>query len=176
MRPVIGINDRYTEKIEEVAATKKAPVEVSEPEESLNIAPKAEIETSIGPIRGSKWLLSQSLKSYVLQLMGAVEISTISGFLQNAGLDRSKLALYTIKKLNKDWHMLVYSQFADVVTARAEIDLLSEEAQSQKLWPKAISSIHETIKKHCKVCKLQIIKKIKFFKCYVISIKYGKYR
>ena len=148
MRPVIGINDRYTEKIEEVAATKKAPVEVSEPEESLNIAPKAEIERSIGPIHGSKWLLSQSPKSYVLQLMGAVEMSTISGFLQNAGLDRSKLALYTIKKSNKDWHMLVYNQFADVVTARAEIDLLSEEAQSQKLWPKAISSIHETIKKH----------------------------
>ena len=63
MRPVIGINDRYTEKIEEVAVTKKAPVEVSEPQESLNIAPKVEIEMSIGPIRGIKWLLSQSPKS-----------------------------------------------------------------------------------------------------------------
>ena len=78
--------------------------------------------------------------------MGAVEISTISGFLQNAGLDRSKLALYTIKKSNKDWHVLVYGQFADVVKARAKIGLLSEEAQSQKPWPKAISSIHEAIK------------------------------
>jgi len=91
------------------------------------------------------FFFNDSADSYVLQLMGAAQMTTIIRFLQGARLDESQLALYKVEKSGKDWHVLVYGLYSDVPQARAAITALSLQAQAQNPWPKAMLRIHEAM-------------------------------
>jgi len=124
---------------------------------SLNIAAKSVMQTmpdttsKIEPIiaginRSNDWLLAQPANHYVLQLISAVEITTITGFLQDTTLDKTQLALYRMNKSGKDWHVLVYGLYPTLEQARAAIASLPAKARAEKPWPKAILSIHGAIR------------------------------
>ena len=102
--------------------------------------------TITGINRGNDWLLAQPADHYVLQVIRAVEIATITGFLQDTTLDKTQLALYRSNKSGKDWHVLVYGLYPELQRARAAIATLPPKARAEKPWPKAILSIHEAIK------------------------------
>lgn len=96
--------------------------------------------------RGDDWLLAQPADYYVLQLISAVEIATITGFLQDTALDKTQLAVYRSNKSGKIWHVLVYGLYPELERARAAIATLPPKARAEKPWPKAMLSIHEAIK------------------------------
>ncbi len=116
-----------------------------EPEPPLIESTVAKNGKNKGKMKGRDWLLAQSDDSYVLQLMGAAQMTTITRFLQEARLDESQLALYKVEKSGKDWHVLVYGLYSDLPQARAAITALSLEAQAQNPWPKAMLTIHEAM-------------------------------
>lgn len=124
---------------------------------SLDIEAKSVAQTlsdatnKIGPIiaginRSNDWLLAQPADHYVLQLISAVEIKTIAGFLRDTTLDKTQLAIYRTNKSGKDWQVLVYGLYPELEQARAAIASLPAKARAEKPWPKAILSIHEAIR------------------------------
>ena len=104
------------------------------------------IEITSSEIRGHEWLRQQSSDHYVIQLIGAMEMTTIRRFLNGAQLDHKQLSLYQAMQADKPWHVLVYGLYSDREEARAAISSLSKDVQQGKPWAKSISSIHKAIK------------------------------
>ncbi len=122
------------------------PVHIEDVEPGSEVLATAR-ETAIATdMKGHEWLLAQPANSFVLQLIGAVEMETITRFLQEAQLDRSQLALYNTQKSARNWYVLVYGLYSERELARAAIATLSSKAQEEKPWPKAVAGIHEAIK------------------------------
>jgi DamX protein len=115
-----------------------------EQQDSQRTTKKMEITSS--EIRDHEWLQQQSRDHYVIQLIGAVEMTTIKRFLKGAQLDQEQLSLYQAMQADKPWHVLVYGLYSNREEARAAISTLSKDVQQGKPWAKSISSIHEAIK------------------------------
>lgn len=103
-------------------------------------------QTIAGINRSTDWLLAQSADHYVLQLISAVEVTTITSFLRDTILDKKQLALYRANRSGKDWYVLVYGLYPELEQARASIATLPAKARAEKPWPKAILDIHEAIR------------------------------
>ncbi len=138
---------------EEEKTSVNRPVQTSSavdttPDPAATVAPGvvSGIGAEFDKMKGDEWLRAQSDHSYVLQLIGAVELATITHFLQQARLDREKIALFKTKQSGKDWYVLVYGLYSDPEKARAAITSLPKNVQAEDPWPKSIASIHAAMK------------------------------
>jgi DamX protein len=96
-------------------------------------------------IRGHQWLMEQASDSYVLQLIGAIKMATITDYVNEARLDRKQLALYKTRQAGEDWYVLVYGNFPSREKALAELESLLTRIKGEKPWPKTMKSIQKVI-------------------------------
>ncbi|NKB36498.1 MAG: hypothetical protein GKR93_04910 [Gammaproteobacteria bacterium] len=97
-------------------------------------------------LKADSWLLAQAESSYVLQLIGATEMSTISRFIEEAKLNQQELALYKTSKTGQDWYVLVYGNYPNLPMARAAAKDLPARAQAESPWAKSMLVIHKALK------------------------------
>lgn len=145
------VTTNVVETVEE-AVIKPKPVKVPPPPPSPP-APKPKpvkkevVKAKEPVVKDINWLVKQSPKKYVLQLIGAYEKDTINVYLKSFNKDDDKIIPFSASNKGKQWHVLVYGLYANREAAVAAIDTLPTKAKLMAPWPRTVESIKELLKK-----------------------------
>lgn len=135
-----------------ITVVEKVEEPLPEPNKVETIAPspkpdnKTIVPAALASLKDAAWLQQQSPSSYVLQLIGAVEIDTIVSFVQSKGMAPGKLAWFKTEQAGKDWYVLVYGHYLSRELARLDIQSLSSELKKLHPWPRSLADIHAAIR------------------------------
>ena len=97
-------------------------------------------------IRGADWLKQQPPNHYVLQLMGVHDGNALSKFIDKNIPNKQHLALFTTVNQNKEWHVLVYGNYANRELAVNAIPTLPSALQKLNPWPRRVETIQSDLR------------------------------
>ena len=154
---------------EQVAATEEAPVETKpesmpaaqvaehtppapaavKPEQPQVAAPDRPeaLSPQFAGLKGGDWLRAQDPHKYVLQVIGAQEISTLEKYLQAAPELRDQLIVIASRNAGKPWYVFLYGLYPSHDAAAAAIKRLPPAARKSRPWPRAVADVRANLEK-----------------------------
>lgn len=96
--------------------------------------------------RSPDWLLQQKPGNWSLQILGAYKPETLLAFVHQHRLG-NKVAYYKTRLGTKDWHVILYGQYASKEKAKAVIPYLPAYIRQNNPWAKDMKSVQIAIKK-----------------------------
>ena len=96
--------------------------------------------------RSPNWLLQQKKGNWSLQILAAHKPETLLAFVHQHRLG-NKVAYYKTRLGSKDWHVILYGQYASKEKAKAVIPYLPGYIRQSNPWAKDMKSVQIAIKK-----------------------------
>ena len=96
--------------------------------------------------RSPNWLLQQKPGNWSLQILAAHKPETLLAYVHQHRLG-NKVAYYKTRLGSKDWHVILYGQYASKEKAKAVIPYLPDYIRQSNPWAKDMKSVQITIKK-----------------------------
>lgn len=98
-------------------------------------------------LKGGDWLRDQDPHKYVLQVIGAQEITTLEKYLRAAPELRERLIVIATRNAGKPWYVFLYGLYPDHDSAAAAIPRLPAAARQSRPWPRAVADIRSELAK-----------------------------
>jgi DamX protein len=105
------------------------------------------LSNAFAGLQDDNWVRTQAPGSYVLQLIGAREISTLEQYLSRRPGIRARLAVITTVNAGRPWYVLLYGLYPDRDSAAADIANLPAVVRADRPWPRTVASILADLKK-----------------------------
>jgi len=95
--------------------------------------------------RDSAWLQKQRKDHYVVQLMAARDQQVLQQFIRDHALG-SQAAVFSTRREDLPWHVLLYGLYANADVARAAIQDLPVGLRSHSPWIRSLASVQQAIR------------------------------
>ncbi len=102
-------------------------------------------QQSIKEVLREPWVLSQSAKSYTLQLLSSKEEHVVNDYLSNPAIPEPT-AYYKASVLGEDWYSVVYGVFPTFEEAQKHMHLLPSGLLRYKPWIRTYADVQRAIK------------------------------
>lgn len=96
-------------------------------------------------IHQEKWLLSQKMEMFTLQIMGGSDGASITHYIETQK-DKEPFAYYRVVKKGKDWYPLLYGIYPSKESAKEAIKKLPRALQKLKPWARSLETIQLEIR------------------------------
>lgn len=96
-------------------------------------------------LKDANWVIQQDPEHFTLQLLTARQQATIERFISQHQLQPEMLAYFYSSRNGKNWHNLIYGEYADRASANAAIKQLPPGLANEKPWIRQFRSIQSEV-------------------------------